>query len=82
MPPGARSSAHAGAEDCHGPGQPIIHPGGPIISALLALAEYHPVDGTAFLDDLCWNVEKLPAAADIARAGALTTVVRAQRGEP
>ncbi len=27
----------------------IIHPGGPIISALMAMAEYHPVDGKAFL---------------------------------
>ena len=35
----------------------IIHPGGPIISALLALAEYHPVDGQAFLDALVLGVE-------------------------
>ena len=35
----------------------IIHPGGPIISALLALAEYHPVDGKAFLDALVLGVE-------------------------
>jgi 2-methylcitrate dehydratase PrpD len=27
----------------------IIHPGGPIISALMAIAEYRPVDGKAFL---------------------------------
>jgi 2-methylcitrate dehydratase PrpD len=41
-----------------------------------------PPAQTRRLMDLCWNVEKLPAAADIARAGALTTVVRAQRGDP
>jgi len=35
----------------------IIHPGGPIISALLALAEYHPVDGKAFLNALVLGVE-------------------------
>jgi len=35
----------------------IIHPGGPIISALLALAEYHPVDGRAFLNALVIGVE-------------------------
>jgi 2-methylcitrate dehydratase PrpD len=35
----------------------IIHPGGPIISALLALAEYHPVDGKAFLSALVAGVE-------------------------
>jgi 2-methylcitrate dehydratase PrpD len=35
----------------------IIHPGGPIISALLALAEYHPVDGKAFLNSLVLGVE-------------------------
>ena len=41
-----------------------------------------PPAQTRRLMDLCWNVEKLPAAADLARAGALTTVVRAQRGDP
>ena len=35
----------------------IIHPGGPIISALLALAEYHPVDGQEFLNALVLGVE-------------------------
>jgi 2-methylcitrate dehydratase PrpD len=35
----------------------IIHPGGPVISALLALAEYHPVDGKAFLTALVLGVE-------------------------
>jgi 2-methylcitrate dehydratase PrpD len=35
----------------------IIHPGGPILSALLALAEHHPVDGKAFLNALVLGVE-------------------------
>jgi 2-methylcitrate dehydratase PrpD len=35
----------------------IIHPGGPIISALLALAEYHPIDGKAFLHALVLGIE-------------------------
>jgi 2-methylcitrate dehydratase PrpD len=35
----------------------IIHPGGPIVSAILALAEYHPVDGQAFLNALVLGVE-------------------------
>ena len=35
----------------------IIHPGGPIISALLAMAEYHPVNGKAFLNALVLGVE-------------------------
>lgn len=35
----------------------IIHPGGPVISALLALAEYHPIDGKRFLNALVIGVE-------------------------
>jgi 2-methylcitrate dehydratase PrpD len=35
----------------------IIHPGGPIISALLAAAEYRPLDGKAFLDALVLGIE-------------------------
>jgi 2-methylcitrate dehydratase PrpD len=35
----------------------IIHPGGPIVSAILALSEYHPVDGRAFLNALVLGVE-------------------------
>jgi 2-methylcitrate dehydratase PrpD len=35
----------------------IIHPGGPVISALLALAEYHPIDGKPFLNALVFGVE-------------------------
>ncbi len=35
----------------------IIHPGGPILSALLALAEFHPIDGRAFLNALVLGVE-------------------------
>jgi 2-methylcitrate dehydratase PrpD len=33
-----------------------------------------PPAQTRRLMDLCWNIEKLPAAADVARAGALTAV--------
>jgi 2-methylcitrate dehydratase PrpD len=35
----------------------IIHPAGPVTSAILALAEYHPVDGKAFLNALILGVE-------------------------
>jgi hypothetical protein len=35
----------------------IIHPGGPIISALLSLAEYHPIGGKAFLSALVHGIE-------------------------
>jgi len=35
----------------------IIHPGGPIVSALLAMAELRPVDGRAFLNALVLGVE-------------------------
>jgi 2-methylcitrate dehydratase PrpD len=35
----------------------VIHASGPIASALLALAEYHPVDGKSFLDALVIGVE-------------------------
>lgn len=35
----------------------IIHPAGPVVSAILALAEYRPVTGTAFLNALVLGVE-------------------------
>ena len=35
----------------------IIHPGGPVVSALLAAAELHPMDGKAFLTALVAGVE-------------------------
>jgi 2-methylcitrate dehydratase PrpD len=35
----------------------IIHPGGPVVSAILALAEYHPVNGREFLNALVLGVE-------------------------
>jgi 2-methylcitrate dehydratase PrpD len=35
----------------------IIHPGGPVISAILALSEYHPVSGKEFLNALVIGVE-------------------------
>ena len=35
----------------------IIHPGGPVISALLALSEYRPVSGRDFLNALILGVE-------------------------
>jgi 2-methylcitrate dehydratase PrpD len=35
----------------------IIHPAGPVVSAILALAEYHPVSGKAFLNALILGVE-------------------------
>src|SRR6204780_5410319 len=35
----------------------IIHPAGPVVSAILALSEYHPVNGTDFLNALVLGVE-------------------------
>jgi len=35
----------------------IIHPAGPVMSAILALAEYRPVDGRTFLNALILGVE-------------------------
>jgi len=35
----------------------IVHPGGPIVSAILAFAEYHPVSGKDFLNALVLGVE-------------------------
>jgi 2-methylcitrate dehydratase PrpD len=35
----------------------IIHPAGPVVSAILALTEYHPVNGTDFLNALVLGVE-------------------------
>jgi 2-methylcitrate dehydratase PrpD len=35
----------------------IIHPAGPVMSAILAFAEYRPVDGRAFLNALILGVE-------------------------
>ncbi|MBV9731584.1 MAG: MmgE/PrpD family protein [Verrucomicrobia bacterium] len=35
----------------------IIHPAGPVLSAILALAEYRPVDGRTFLNALILGVE-------------------------
>jgi 2-methylcitrate dehydratase PrpD len=35
----------------------IIHPGGPVVSAILALSEYHPVNGREFLNALVLGVE-------------------------
>ena len=35
----------------------IIHPAGPVVSAILALAEHHPVNGRAFLNALILGVE-------------------------
>jgi 2-methylcitrate dehydratase PrpD len=35
----------------------IIHPAGPVMSAILALAEYQPTDGRAFLNALILGVE-------------------------
>jgi 2-methylcitrate dehydratase PrpD len=35
----------------------IIHPAGPVVSAILALAEYHPIDGKDFLNALVLGVE-------------------------
>lgn len=37
----------------------IIHPGGPVVSALLAAAELHPMDGKAFLTALVVSVEAM-----------------------
>ncbi len=35
----------------------IIHPAGPVVSALLALSEYHPVSGKDFLNALVLGIE-------------------------
>jgi len=35
----------------------IIHPAGPVVSAILALTEYYPVNGTDFLNALVLGVE-------------------------
>ena len=35
----------------------VIHPAGPVVSAILALAEYKPVSGTEFLNALVLGVE-------------------------
>lgn len=35
----------------------IIHPAGPVASAILALAEYHPLDGKSFLNALALGIE-------------------------
>lgn len=35
----------------------IIHPAGPVVSAILALSEYHPVSGKEFLNALVLGVE-------------------------
>jgi 2-methylcitrate dehydratase PrpD len=35
----------------------IIHPGGPVVSAILALSEYRPVSGTEFLNALVLGIE-------------------------
>jgi 2-methylcitrate dehydratase PrpD len=35
----------------------IIHPAGPVVSAILALAEYRPIDGRSFLNALVLGVE-------------------------
>ncbi len=35
----------------------IIHPAGPVVSAILALAEYHPVSGQDFLNALVLGIE-------------------------
>jgi 2-methylcitrate dehydratase PrpD len=35
----------------------IIHPAGPVMSAILALAEYQPIDGRSFLNALILGVE-------------------------
>jgi 2-methylcitrate dehydratase PrpD len=35
----------------------IVHPGGPVVSAILAFAEYHPVSGKDFMNALVLGVE-------------------------
>ena len=35
----------------------VIHPAGPVASALLALSEYHPISGTAFVNAMVLGVE-------------------------
>ncbi|NDU92499.1 MAG: MmgE/PrpD family protein, partial [Ferrovum sp.] len=35
----------------------IIHPAGPVVSAILALAEYHPISGQDFLNALVLGIE-------------------------
>ena len=35
----------------------LVHPSGPVLSALLALAEYHPIDGNAFVEAIVFGIE-------------------------
>ena len=35
----------------------LVHPSGPVLSALLALAEYHPVDGRTFIEAIVMGIE-------------------------
>lgn len=35
----------------------LVHPSGPVLSALLALAEYHPIDGKTFIDAIVFGIE-------------------------
>jgi 2-methylcitrate dehydratase PrpD len=35
----------------------LVHPSGPVLSALLALAEYHPIDGNTFVEAIVFGIE-------------------------
>jgi len=35
----------------------LVHPSGPVLSALLALAEYHPIDGNTFVEAIIFGIE-------------------------
>ena len=35
----------------------LVHPSGPVLSALLALAEYHPIDGKTFIEAIVFGIE-------------------------
>ena len=35
----------------------LVHPSGPVLSALLALAEYQPIDGNTFVEAIAFGIE-------------------------
>ncbi|SHH67956.1 MmgE/PrpD family protein [Pollutimonas bauzanensis] len=35
----------------------LVHPSGPVLSALLAFAQYHPIDGKTFVDAIVFGIE-------------------------
>jgi len=35
----------------------LVHPSGPVLSALLAFAQYHPIDGKTFIDAIIFGIE-------------------------